>query len=65
MPAGWAWDAVQAEVAYRQEELRKSGRGGRARGRRWGRRGTTEVRIPEQRVTEHDAERATSLPRPS
>ncbi|PXY33050.1 hypothetical protein DI005_26545 [Prauserella sp. PE36] len=55
MPGDWAWDAVRAEVAYRQDELRKAGRGAAAaRRRRWG-RAVPEPRIPEQRAGEYDA----------
>jgi len=47
----WIFDAVQAEVAYRTEELYKAGRGTRpVRRRRWqlGRK-HAEVKIPRQR----------------
>ncbi|HVW41258.1 MAG TPA: hypothetical protein VHC18_07905 [Amycolatopsis sp.] len=52
----WIFDAVQAEVAYRTEELYKAGRGTRpVRRRRWlrGRR-QPEVSIPAQRRPAHD-----------
>ncbi|WP_158882756.1 hypothetical protein [Amycolatopsis anabasis] len=54
----WIFDAVQAEVAYRTEELRKAGRGSRVVSPKrrwklpWSR--STEVRIPEQRRGEHE-----------
>ncbi|MFF5992097.1 hypothetical protein [Prauserella flavalba] len=65
MPGEWAWDAVRAEVAYRQEELRKAGRGAAAaRRRRWS-RAVPEVRVPEQRAGEYDADSPRVLRRAS
>ncbi|HJQ48585.1 MAG TPA: hypothetical protein VJ870_20015 [Amycolatopsis sp.] len=53
----WIFEAVQAEVAYRQEKLYKAGRGTRPiRRRRWlGGRKQAEVTIPEQRRPSDDA----------
>ena len=53
----WIFDAVQAEVAYRTEELYKAGRRGTrpVRRRRWrlGRK-NPEIKIPEQRQPSRD-----------
>ncbi|TVT50091.1 hypothetical protein FNH05_16285 [Amycolatopsis rhizosphaerae] len=44
----WIFDAVQAEVAYRTEQIHRAARAGRpSRRRRW--RRVSEVRVPEQR----------------
>ncbi|TNC29005.1 hypothetical protein [Amycolatopsis alkalitolerans] len=50
----WIFDAVQAEVAYRTEELHKAWPAGRKR-RRWrlGRR-IPEVHVPQQRRPSRD-----------
>ncbi|NKQ53063.1 hypothetical protein HFP15_09230 [Amycolatopsis sp. K13G38] len=52
----WIFDAVQAEVVYRTEELYKAGQGTRPlRRRRWrlGRK-HAEIKIPEQRRPSRD-----------
>ncbi|PRX51167.1 hypothetical protein B0I33_101320 [Prauserella shujinwangii] len=57
----WGLDGLQAEVAYRVEDLRRAGRGGRAAraaraARPWRRRGSgvRRVEVPPQRAGEHE-----------
>jgi hypothetical protein len=47
----WIFDAVQAEVTYRTEQLYRAGRSHRPKRRRQWRLGSrvSEVRVPEQR----------------
>lgn len=53
----WLWDSVQAEVAYRTDELWRAGRitevVQRTRPYRWLRRPDREAKIPEQRDGGH------------
>ncbi|AXB43887.1 hypothetical protein [Amycolatopsis albispora] len=58
MRTDWMWDAVQAEVAYRTDELRRAGRLTRVvrstRPYRW-LSSKPRVHIPQQRDGSHDA----------
>lgn len=53
MREDWLFDRVQAEVAYRTEELHKA-RGNVNSGLRWWRRRRPEITVPEQRSPSHD-----------
>ncbi|MGC7100452.1 hypothetical protein ACPZ19_37720 [Amycolatopsis lurida] len=58
MRTDWMWDAVQAEVAYRNDELYRAGRLTRvvrgSRAFRWMKGNKPQVHIPRQRDGEHD-----------